>query len=134
MPIKNSNDIFECQQCGKCCFGFGGTYVIEKDINKIAGYLNITPDNFITQFCDKSGTKNVLTQKENGFCIFFDKNCTIHSVKPDMCKAWPFLKTILKNPENWDAMANSCKGMKKQIPHKILKQIVSREIQKLITL
>ncbi|OQY00569.1 MAG: zinc/iron-chelating domain-containing protein [Desulfobacteraceae bacterium 4572_130] len=132
MLIKNSNNIFECQQCGKCCFGFGGTYVTKKDINKIAEYLNITPGSFINQFCDKSGTKNILTQKKNGFCIFFDKNCTIHPVKPYMCKAWPFLKTILKNPENWDAMANSCKGMKKQIPHKILKQIVLMEIQKLM--
>jgi hypothetical protein len=48
-----------------------------------------------------------------------------------MCKAWPFIKTIIKNPENWNAMAGSCPGIKKDIPSKDLKQIVTLESGKL---
>jgi hypothetical protein len=48
-----------------------------------------------------------------------------------MCKAWPFIQTIILHPENWNAMANSCPGMKKDIPHKDLQEIVALEKEKL---
>ncbi|HGY11559.1 MAG TPA: YkgJ family cysteine cluster protein, partial [Desulfobacterales bacterium] len=57
--------------------------------------------------------------------------CTIHPVKPYMCKAWPFIQTIIKHPENWNAMANSCPGMKKDIPYTDLQKIVATEKEKL---
>ncbi|MCP4719352.1 MAG: YkgJ family cysteine cluster protein, partial [Desulfobacteraceae bacterium] len=62
---------------------------------------------------------------------FFDKEkqCTIHPVKPYMCRAWPYIKTIIKNPENWNAMAGACPGMKKNIPHKDLIRIIAHESQ-----
>ncbi|OQY53158.1 MAG: hypothetical protein B6230_00880 [Desulfobacteraceae bacterium 4572_89] len=85
-----------------------------------------------SDYCDHSGSRLVLTIGKDGYCIFFhqEKQCTIHPVKPRMCRAWPFIKTILKNPENWNAMAGSCRGMKKDVPHPDLRQIVARELQK----
>ncbi len=67
------------------------------------------------------------------FCIFFDKEkqCTIHPVKPYMCKAWPFIDTVIRHPENWNMMANSCPGMKKDIPKEALEKIVGHEKEKL---
>ncbi len=131
--FNTGDDIFQCQQCGECCTGFGGTYVTDKDIEKIAGYINIETEKFISKFCDLSGTRYVLSQGENEKCIFFDmeKQCTIHPVKPYMCRAWPFIQAVVKHPENWNAMASACPGMKKDIPEKILKKIVSEELKKL---
>jgi len=131
--FKTWNDIFECQLCGDCCKGFGGTYVTQQDILNISTYINFDPEKFIARYCDKSGKRNVLTLGEDGYCVFFDssKQCTIHPVKPYMCKAWPFIRTIIKYPENWNIMANSCPGMKKNIPHKDLQKIVAREKEKL---
>jgi Fe-S-cluster containining protein len=128
-----TEDIFECKLCGECCNGFGGTYVTDQDIIEIASFINADPKTFVANYCDYSGSRPVLTLGANGSCIFFDteKQCTIHPVKPYMCKAWPYIKTIIKNPENWNAMAGSCPGMKKDIPHKDLKQIVTLESQKL---
>lgn len=127
------DDIFECRQCGDCCKGFGGTYVTQKDIKKICAYSDINPDTFISRYCDKSGSRYVLTRGDDGFCVFFEnrEQCTIHPVKPYMCRAWPFIQTIITNPENWNIMANSCPGMKKDIPFDALVKIVSAEKEKL---
>ncbi len=131
--FNTGNDIFQCRQCGECCTGFGGTYVTEQDIKNIADYINVETEKFISKFCDMSGTRHVLSQGENEKCIFFDmeKQCTIHPVKPYMCRAWPFIQAIVKHPENWNTMANSCPGMKKNIPEETLKKIVSEELKKL---
>jgi len=130
---KTCDDIFQCRQCGECCSGFGGTYVTQQDMINISLYLNSNPEKFIDRYCDTSGSKYVLTLGKDGRCIFFDTvlQCTIHPVKPYMCKAWPFIRTVIKHPENWNAMANSCPGMKKDIPSKDLKRIVSIEKDKL---
>ncbi|MDA3790490.1 MAG: YkgJ family cysteine cluster protein [Desulfobacula sp.] len=131
--VKAVSDIFECQLCGDCCNGFGGTYVTKLDIINISRYICFDPEKFITRYCDPSGSRHVLTLGKDGFCIFFDKTdqCTIHPVKPYMCKAWPFIQTIIDHPENWNAMANSCPGMKKNIPYKDLQKIVAKEKEKL---
>lgn len=130
---KTCKDIFKCQQCGACCKGYGGTYVTQKNINEIAAYINFDPDKFISTYCDKSGSKYVLTLGSDGYCIFFNKTeqCTIHPVKPYMCRAWPFIQSIIDYPENWNIMANSCPGMTKEIPHKNLVQIVKIEKEKM---
>lgn len=130
---RTTDDIFECQLCGDCCKGFGGTYVGREDIEKISEYIGSDPKKFTEEYCDPSGTRFVLTRSNDGYCFFFDqkKQCTIHPVKPYMCRAWPFLKTIIKNPENWNIMSNSCPGMKKDIPNEELKKIVSKEKTKL---
>ncbi len=131
--FNTSDDIFQCQQCGECCTGFGGTYVTQRDIENIATYINVDTDEFISKFCDSSGKRYVLTQGKEGKCIFFDteKQCTIHPVKPYMCKAWPFIPAVVKHPENWNAMAGSCRGIKKDIPAQALKKIVLKKIKNL---
>ncbi len=131
--IKAVCDIFECQLCGNCCKGFGGTYVTPRDIINISTYICFDREKFIEIYCDPSGSRHVLTQGKDGNCIFFDKvkQCTIHPVKPYMCKAWPFIQTVIDHPENWDIMAGSCPGMKKDILYKDLQKIVAEEKEKL---
>ena len=125
---KTSEDIFECRQCGDCCKGFGGTYITKKNIEDIAAYKKCDTEKFINRFCDNSGSRYVLTLGKDGFCIFYDKieQCTIHKVKPYMCRAWPFIQSVIDYPENWEIMADSCPGMKKNIPHKNLVPIVTK--------
>ena len=48
---------------------------------------------------------------ESGYCIFWDKLCTIHEVKPRMCKIWPFIESILVDPSNWDIIKSMCPGI-----------------------
>ncbi len=135
MPSEDltASDIFDCRQCGDCCLGYGGTYVTDDDIRNIAEYTGEDPDLFVEKFCDISGGKPVLTQNETGKCTFFDeeKQCTIHPVKPRMCRAWPFIEGILKAPGNWELMAGACPGIKTGIPEEDLKRIVAGELAKI---
>jgi hypothetical protein len=127
----DSRNIFVCQQCGQCCNGYGGTYVTEDDIQHISAYIHTDVTSFIQTYCRISGGKPLLVQAENGFCVFYDQNCSIHPVKPLMCRAWPFIPGVLKDPSNWFAMANSCPGMNRDVSTETVLACVTAEINKL---
>lgn len=131
-PTTGDN-IFTCRQCGDCCRGFGGTYVTARDIIHISAYIQFDAEQFAVRYCEKSGSRYVLACGKDGCCVFFDKEkqCTIHPVKPYMCKAWPFIETLIRHPENWNTMADSCPGIKKDISEEVLKKIVRLEKEKL---
>ena len=129
--FNTGDDIFKCTQCGECCRGFGGTYVTPEDIKRISRFIKCDPDTFIGRFCDMSGSRPVLTLGPEGKCIFFDELCTIHAVKPYMCRAWPFIQALVEHPENWEAMAGSCSGMLKGVPEKTIQRIAALEIKHL---
>jgi len=123
--------IFDCQQCGECCKGFGGTYISPEDIQAIADYIKIPSKKFLSQYCRPSGSKTVIAQGEDDYCIFCkDKICTIHPVKPRMCRQWPFIQSVLKDVSNWRAMAGSCPGMRTDVSDELITICVSQEIEK----
>jgi len=118
-------DLFECQMCGDCCKGFGGTVVTTADIKSIAAFIGADPERFVREYCRLSGDKKVLAQGEDGYCIFFCDRCTIHPVKPRMCRAWPFIRAILADMKNWHSMAASCPGMRTDVPDAVIRQCVA---------
>ncbi len=124
------SDIFKCTKCGDCCKGYGGTYVTAKDIEAIAGYIKTDPESFVDNYCNISGSKLVLAQGENGYCIFWDDICTIHPVKPHMCRQWPFIKSILIDADNWDIMANQCPGIRTDVPDSVVLKCVKKKLSK----
>ncbi len=126
-----ASDIFQCKKCGECCKGFGGTYITENDIQAIARYIHKDPETFVENYCQISGSKPVLAQGKNGFCIFWDDLCTIHPVKPRMCRAWPFIESVLKEIGNWRIMAGSCPGIRTDIPDSAVKECVKKELEKI---
>ncbi len=126
-----AGDIFECRQCGECCKGYGGTYITEADIDAIADFVKCGRKDFIEKFCVKSGEKYLIGQKEDGFCHFFkEKLCSIHPVKPKMCREWPFIRSIVIDPSNWLIMAFMCEGMRTDIPLDVIKYTVLKHIMK----
>ena len=110
-------ELFDCKQCGQCCQGFGGTYVSPREIEAIAAFCKMDSKRFVNSYCRLSGTKPVIAQGRDGFCVFFDtqKLCRIHPVKPRMCKDWPFIDSILVDVINWRSMAASCPGMRTDV-------------------
>jgi Fe-S-cluster containining protein len=126
MPFNKikPSDIFICKKCGDCCKGFGGTYVTAADVEKIAAYVNTDPKSFIAEYCTKSGNKLVLSQADSGYCIFWDDLCTIHPVKPRMCRAWPFIESVLVDINNWRIMADSCPGIITDVPDELVQKCI----------
>lgn len=102
---------FTCTLCGDCCKGYGGTYLSDGDIDAISGYLSIPQAELVQRYTQASGSKRVIAQGKNGRCVFWDNLCTIHPVKPWMCRQWPFIPGVLADVNNWRAMAGSCPGI-----------------------
>ena len=128
MPFDEQNSessIFTCKKCGDCCKGYGGTCVTRQDIEQIADFTGIAPDHLLSDYCVMSGLKPVLAQKPDGHCIFWDQICTIHPVKPRMCRAWPFIESVLTDTENWRIMAGFCPGMRPDAPDDVIRSCVT---------
>ncbi len=123
-----ASDVFNCKKCGDCCRGYGGTFVTEKDIEAIADYIKTDPERFVANYCQMSGSRPVLAQDENGYCVFWDRLCTIHPVKPRMCRAWPFIESVLVDINNWHIMAASCPGIRVDVPDNVVKECVKKEL------
>ncbi len=127
--MKDS-DIFDCTRCGDCCKGYGGTFISPDDIKAIANYLGTDSERFISEYCRMSGAKPLLAQGENGYCIFWNQVCTIHPVKPRMCKEWPFIRAVLVDMKNWDIMAGLCSGIRTDAPPDIVRDYVRKQLSK----
>jgi uncharacterized protein len=108
--------LFQCRQCGDCCKGYGGTYVDAQDIAAIAAFIGVDPADVERLYCRVSAGRTLLAQGPAGYCTFWDKRCTIHPVKPRMCRRWPFIASVLVAPENWLIMAGVCPGMRTDLP------------------
>ena len=128
--VPPSDALFKCRKCGECCKGYGGTYVSNSDIDRIARFIGSDPQKFIDQYCHFSGNRPVLAQREDGYCIFWDRLCTIHPVKPLMCRKWPFLESILIDPANWLIMADSCPGIQTDVAVDTLLKFVKQMMLK----
>lgn len=122
-------DIFQCNMCGDCCKGFGGTYVSKEEIENISEYLNIDSAAFVKKYCQITRTGTVLAQKMDGYCIFWDKKCSIHPVKPHMCKDWPFIEAVVKDVANWRIMASACRGIRTDFPNSVIVSCVRKIIE-----
>lgn len=105
------NQLFDCTLCGDCCKGYGGTYLEAADIDAIARFIGISARRLLAKYTRLSGGRRLLAQGKSGYCIFWDRVCTIHPVKPHMCRQWPFISSILVDVGNWRAMASTCPGM-----------------------
>lgn len=123
-------DLFDCQYCGQCCKGYGGTYVTESEIDAICRYLGLNRQQFIRCYCQISGGKPLIAQAESGYCVFWDQLCTIHPVKPHMCRKWPFIESILVDARNWQSMAASCPGMRTDFSDEQIQKCVHELVKK----
>lgn len=124
--ILTPDDLFRCTRCGDCCRGFGGTYVSRQDIEAIAWFLATDPSGLIDRCCHRSGGRYLLAQRADGYCIFWDQTCTIHPVKPRMCRRWPFIESVLADASNWTIMAALCPGMRTDVPLDYIRGCVQR--------
>lgn len=104
-------ELFACRRCGDCCRGYGGTYLQPREVEAIARFLGLSEAEFLARFCSRSGGRPILAQRADGYCVFWDRLCTIHPVKPRMCRRWPFIRSLLVDPANWRLMASCCPGM-----------------------
>lgn len=127
--MESDRTLFKCTQCGDCCKGYGGTYLTEADIDRISAFIGEGSADFKQKYCVLSGNRPVLAQQSNGYCIFFERNCSIHAVKPRMCRKWPFIDSLKIDIGNWRIMARFCPGMNTNLDDRQLTAAIHRKME-----
>ena len=122
---------FTCTQCGNCCTGGPGyVWISRPEIDRLAQFLKLTPQQTIERYCRKIGDRFSLTETRGAAgawdCIFLrdepvhDKSgkvvqtkrvCSIYPARPGQCRSWPFWDSNLSSPESWNRAAHRCYGM-----------------------
>lgn len=105
--------VFECKKCGACCQGEGGIFVLGDEIERIARFLGITAESFLSTWCHLRNRRHYINTGADGCCAFYDRErqCTIHPVKPGPCSLWPFYPALLNDRENWAMAKEACPGI-----------------------
>ncbi len=104
---------FDCKMCGECCYGIGGIYMEEKEQQRIAEYLALDPDTFLSKYAEKRNGRIYAGVGTDNYCIFFEagKGCAVHPVKPARCRLWPYFPANVADRETWDLAKLACPGI-----------------------
>ena len=110
---------FSCQMCGNCCTGEGGIVLSHSDRMRLCALLGLSLAAFEERYTHRSGSTFYLTTKEDGSCVFFTpgSGCGVHTVKPDICRAWPFFLGNLRDELSWKMAMDSCPGINPRVSH-----------------
>jgi len=87
---KEIGDQIDCTTCGNCC-SILTTNVTKKEIDVLAEYENISPQDFEANFLKKVQYEPTLCLKDMPCRYLKDKKCTIYSFRPDDCRSYPNL-------------------------------------------
>jgi uncharacterized protein len=118
-----SNDlhplVFQCQQCGDCCVGQGGIFVKPDEVEAMAALLDLPVAEFSRRFVEASPMGPRLAVA-HGVCVFLmaGSRCRVHSVKPFICRQWPFLPALLLYPDELEHAKGACPGLNPDCTHK----------------
>ena len=114
-----TNTAFDCRMCGHCCEGKGGIIVSTSDLQRLCDFLRMPADAVIAAYGEQAGDKLKIRCGEDGYCIFFrqGKGCIVHEGKPSICKAWPFFRGNIEDPESLALAKDFCPGINPDISH-----------------
>ena len=103
---------FECQCCGRCCHGRGGIRVSRTEIETISAFLDLDPAEFIVRYTLLRNGNREIGITDDGACHFLkDKVCSIHPVKPAICRLWPWLPGALSEEMGFLSLKQDCPGV-----------------------
>lgn len=111
---------FVCQMCGQCCEGQGGIVVTLRDQKRLSSFLELSLKSFQEAYTEGHGSVRVLTScSSNRSCVFFtpETGCTVHSHKPDLCRAWPFFRGNLIDEDSFHMAKDGCPGINTAVTH-----------------
>lgn len=115
---------FTCTQCGNCCATVDphtelAVHYTDAELQKLAGVLNLTTDQFEKQYTHLVEGERSLNSKPRGpgsSCVFLseDNGCLVYEARPTQCRTWPFWKDNLTSQKAWQAAKaddSGCPGM-----------------------
>ncbi|MGD9719648.1 MAG: YkgJ family cysteine cluster protein [Pirellulales bacterium] len=121
---------FECTQCGDCCTGAPGyVWVNGDEIAALATQLEMSVADFEQKYVRRVGIRKSLIEYVNGDCVFFDtraRKCSVYEARPRQCRTWPFWRSNVATPADWQRTCEVCPGSGKGQLHsaeRVLHQI-----------
>jgi len=104
---------FECQPgCTACCRQQGFVYLTEGDIQRMAEFLELTPEAFERRYVYRTSKRRRLRTPRSGTCHFLrEDGCSIHPAKPTQCRIFPFWPELVESRREWNKTAHYCPGM-----------------------
>ncbi|MFU8805641.1 MAG: YkgJ family cysteine cluster protein [Bradymonadaceae bacterium] len=113
MKLPSSDFRFECIACGQCCRRTGFVFFTVEELDEAARHLDLEP-HVVTE-------RYGLAPDEEGFMAGVDPEapcpflvgdqCSIHPVKPEQCRTYPFWPELLIDTETWGAEREYCPGI-----------------------
>jgi Fe-S-cluster containining protein len=102
--------------CEDCCYGEGGIFMNVEERKRIAAFLKISSDDFLSRFCEERNGVIYVKTGEDNFCTFYQrgKGCAIHPVKPARCCLWPYYNANVNDKETWDMAKLACRGINRE--------------------
>ncbi|MDR0339709.1 MAG: YkgJ family cysteine cluster protein, partial [Desulfovibrio sp.] len=103
---------FHCRMCGHCCEGSGGIVTSDADLERLCVHLGLDAEVFERNYGERRG-KKLHIRSRDGACVFFIQGlgCSVHPAKPDICRAWPYFRGNLTDPESHALAAGFCPGI-----------------------
>lgn len=111
--MHSQDMLFVCQMCDDCCYGETTIGLTPADILRMASGLELSEGEFLEKYCVLKGHQ-VQMKVVNNHCIFWDGKCSIHSLKPDRCREWPFVPSLL-DQSSFLIIQQNCPGFNKNI-------------------
>jgi uncharacterized protein len=106
---------FACQAgCTRCCEQQGFVYLAAGDLERIAGFLGMTPEEFERRYVYRTKNRLRLRVPRASQCFFLRPDgCSIHAVKPTQCRIFPYWPELLEDAKEWHKTAAYCPGIGK---------------------
>tara|TARA_B100001750_G_scaffold237380_1_gene242408 strand:- start:8259 stop:8738 length:480 start_codon:yes stop_codon:yes gene_type:complete len=113
---KNGINFTCIPECGRCCDEPGGiVYLSREDATRIAKHFDMTLKDWLSNHSRTThdGRFVLESKPEDGRCIYLsgDKSCSIYSVKPSQCSAFPFWRENLVSNRAWEKTKGMCPGI-----------------------
>jgi uncharacterized protein len=84
----------------------------------MAQYLKMPVAQLRETFLEPTPMGLAVKNKPGQGCVFNEGGrCTIHPVKPRICRDWPFLPAILLHPNELEAAKGACPGLNRDSRH-----------------
>ncbi len=112
--MSEEEELFHCRQCGHCCQGETTVSLNAEDLDRLVAFLRLPLEEVEARYLRI--TDGVVQMKTvDGHCIFYNEGCTIHPGKPWRCGQWPLHPSILADAANFQAISDSCPGIKGEL-------------------
>ena len=108
---------FSCQDnCGRCCDEPGGiVYLSITDAERIAQAHDMDVESWLERDCRQTldGRYILKSRPVDDVCIYLDekKRCSIYSVRPQQCAAFPWWSENLSTDRAWKEVKKTCPGL-----------------------